>query len=311
MLVSIVINNYNYADFLGTAIESALAQTYAPIEVVVVDDGSQDRSRDVIERFAHRVQPVLKRNGGQASAFNAAVDCSHGEILCFLDADDLFHVDKVEKIVEMYGRLSESSKALLVSHHLRLVDRNGAPIPGRLGGRSRPPFNLYEYAKRYGFTYAPCGPTTGISINRPLARRIFPLPEQGLKVGADDFVRRAASLIGECHSIDEILGAYRVHGGNQWFGTALERSGPPEHIERLQQFLNGLLIANDLDPVISFGDSMYACVPLLDGGKWRALPRQVLHAFARHPDLHTMRFMYLLARDALRRGRSGRRERAA
>src|SRR5687768_9956304 len=85
--VSIVINNFNYGEFLGEAIESALQQTYAPVEVIVVDDGSTDSSRQVISDFSS-VIPVLKSNGGQGSAMNAGFRVSTGAIICFLDSDD-------------------------------------------------------------------------------------------------------------------------------------------------------------------------------------------------------------------------------
>jgi cellulose synthase/poly-beta-1,6-N-acetylglucosamine synthase-like glycosyltransferase len=62
-LVSIIIDNYNYAGFLGAAIDSALHQTYDPIEVIVVDDGSKDRSRAIIAEYESRIVPVLKENG--------------------------------------------------------------------------------------------------------------------------------------------------------------------------------------------------------------------------------------------------------
>ena len=71
-LVSAVINNHNYARFLGQAIESVLGQTYPAklVELVVVDDGSTDGSRRVIESFAGRVKPVYQERGGQAAAIN-------------------------------------------------------------------------------------------------------------------------------------------------------------------------------------------------------------------------------------------------
>ena len=180
----------------------------------------------------------------------------------------------------------------------------------RVGGVSKSPINLYEYARRYKFTYAPCGPTTGMSLNRVLAQGVFPLPQQGLKVGADDFVRRAASLIAECYSIDKVLGGYRVHGDNRWYGTAEERIGPLEHVQHLQGYLNRLLVDNKMDPVISFDDSMYFCVHLVESGRWIALPKRVLRAIVRHPDLHTFKFIYLLAAAMIRRGLRARRPRA-
>ena len=100
--VSVVINNYNYERFVGDAISSALNQTYAPMEVIVVDDGSSDGSRSVIEGFAREIVIVSKSNGGQASAFNAGFAKSSGEIICLLDADDVLLPNKVEKIVDAY-----------------------------------------------------------------------------------------------------------------------------------------------------------------------------------------------------------------
>ena len=81
LLVSIVIDNFNYAEFLGQAIDSALAQRHGDTEVIVVDDGSSDHSRQVIGRYDGRVRAVLKENGGQASALNAGFAASRGACL--------------------------------------------------------------------------------------------------------------------------------------------------------------------------------------------------------------------------------------
>src|SRR5207248_11792671 len=84
-LVSILINNYNYGRFLRDAIDSALRQTYTNTEVIVVDDGSTDDSRQIIAGYGSRIVPVLKENGVQASAFNAGFAASKGQWICFLD----------------------------------------------------------------------------------------------------------------------------------------------------------------------------------------------------------------------------------
>ena len=94
-LVSVLINNFNYCNYLSRAIDSALSQTYAPIEIIIVDDGSTDQSRQVIAGYRSKIVSILKENGGQASAFNAAVAHSKGSILCFLDLDDRFYPTKV------------------------------------------------------------------------------------------------------------------------------------------------------------------------------------------------------------------------
>src|SRR5690242_6951979 len=95
-LVSVVVNNYNYGSFLKDAIDSALAQTHRNTEVIVVDDGSTDDSRAIIAAYGDRVVPVLKENGGQASAFNSGLARSRGEVVLFLDADDMLLPTAVE-----------------------------------------------------------------------------------------------------------------------------------------------------------------------------------------------------------------------
>ena len=84
---SIIINNYNYGQFVGQAIESALEQTH-PAQVIAVDDGSTDDSREIIARFDSRVLPIFKPNGGQGSAMNDGFAMATGDIVLFLDSDD-------------------------------------------------------------------------------------------------------------------------------------------------------------------------------------------------------------------------------
>src|SRR5918997_1546606 len=103
-LVSILINNFNYGRFLAEAIDSALAQTYSPVEVVVVDDGSTDNSREIIASYGDRIRSVLKPNGGQGSTFNAGWAAAKGDVICFLDADDAFTPDKVARVVEVFQK---------------------------------------------------------------------------------------------------------------------------------------------------------------------------------------------------------------
>ena len=82
-LISILINNYNYAEFLREAIDSTLCQSYPRVEIIVVDDGSTDGSRNLISSYGSEVTAVFKKNGGQASAFNAGVAASRGTFFAF------------------------------------------------------------------------------------------------------------------------------------------------------------------------------------------------------------------------------------
>src|SRR5438094_3455630 len=96
-LASVIINNYNYGRFLPEAIDSALNQTYRNTEVIVVDDGSTDNSRQIIARYNDSIEAILKPNGGQISALNAVVHASRGSVIISLDAADTLFPEGVER----------------------------------------------------------------------------------------------------------------------------------------------------------------------------------------------------------------------
>ena len=95
-LVSVVIPSFNYGHFVAEAVESALAQTYSPIEVIVVDDGSTDDTRARLQPFADRIHYVYQNNRGLSAARNTGVGLANGEWIALLDADDLWHPEKTE-----------------------------------------------------------------------------------------------------------------------------------------------------------------------------------------------------------------------
>jgi len=96
-LVSVIIPVYNGERYLAAAITSVLAQTYSPVEVIVVDDGSTDGSADVVRSFGTAVRYETQRHGGSPDAArNHGVELSQGEYLAFLDQDDLWVTNKLE-----------------------------------------------------------------------------------------------------------------------------------------------------------------------------------------------------------------------
>ena len=98
-LISIVIPTYNNAEYLADTINSVLKQTYSNIEIIVVDDGSTDRSPDVLRTFGEKISVIKSENLGAAHARNLGIKASYGEILAFLDSDDLWEPSKIEKQV--------------------------------------------------------------------------------------------------------------------------------------------------------------------------------------------------------------------
>lgn len=94
-LVSVIIPVYNGEDYLAEAIESLLAQVHRPIEIIVVDDGSSDRSADVVRSFPETIRYYYQRNSGSGAARNTGVQKARGSLLAFLDADDLWVKEKL------------------------------------------------------------------------------------------------------------------------------------------------------------------------------------------------------------------------
>jgi glycosyltransferase involved in cell wall biosynthesis len=202
-LVSILIVNYNYGSFVASAIESALSQTYANTEVIVVDDGSTDNSREVIDGYKRRVRSVYKKNGGQPSATNAAFAASRGDILCLLDSDDYYLPNKVSKIVACYRQHEE---ALYVFHALQRIDINGTDVG------IKEPINGSRWldckVKKF---MAP--PSTGLTFRRSAWNMLKPMPEE-LSVLGDNYFKFVIMALARGYYLAEPLGVMRIHGNN-------------------------------------------------------------------------------------------------
>lgn len=217
-LVSVIINNYNYGRFLREAIDSVLKQAYSNVEVIVVDDGSTDESRDIITSYQNRIIPVLKENGGQASAFNAGFLVSRGEIVCFLDSDDVWLPDKVSVVVEAAALDSE---AVVICHRMQDID-----IEGKLTGKSRPESlgkgNIKsKVLNSGGWWQRP--PTSAMGFRRKYLEKVMPIPETSFRISADGFIGDLAPILGNVISVNEVLALYRIHGANHWTTDSAHR----------------------------------------------------------------------------------------
>jgi glycosyltransferase involved in cell wall biosynthesis len=208
-LVSIVVNNFNYARYLHAAIDSALAQTYAPVEVVAVDDGSTDNSRDVISSYGERVSAIFKPNGGQASAFNAGFKASRGSIVMFLDADDLLLPMAVEEIVRAWH--PGVAKAQFVLAH---IDADGRALGGVVpyAPAQMPEGDIRASILDNGGYIGV--PASGNAYARTVLDQILPLPESWWLRAADAAVEIIAPFLGEVVSLRKTLGCYRIHESN-------------------------------------------------------------------------------------------------
>ena len=132
-LVSIIIGNYNYEAYVADAIESALGQTYPNVEVIVVDDGSTDDSRAVISNYGDRITSIFKENGGHGSALNQGFTASRGQVVMFLDSDDVLLPRAVERVMAEW-----KEGDVKLQFRLRLCDTNLSRFLSRCPGKPFP-----------------------------------------------------------------------------------------------------------------------------------------------------------------------------
>lgn len=212
ILVSIIIDNYNYGRFLGDAISSALGQIYPCTETIVVDDGSTDCSREVIRRFSGRVIPVLKQNGGQASAFNAGFAASRGDVVLFLDSDDALLPDTAGRVAAAIRSNPEVAKVMF---RMEVIDALGNPT-----GRVKPPQHLplrggdirrHTRTFPYDLTWMA---TSGNAFSASVLRQILPIPEDRYRHSADWYLAHLSALHGPVLFLQEVGARYRLHGAN-------------------------------------------------------------------------------------------------
>jgi glycosyltransferase involved in cell wall biosynthesis len=260
-LVSIIINNYNYERFIAQAIESALQQTYDMVEVIVVDDGSVDHSREIIMGYNNnnRIKLVQKENGGQASALNAGFAVSRGEVVIFLDADDLLMPSMVKDVVDVF--LSRP-QIIRVQYRMAIIDeyshRTGVEKPEK--NIPVPSGDVHRKALAFPFDM-PWLPTSGNAFSTKALCQIMPIPENTYgSVGADWYLVHLTCLLGPVFFLDSVLACYRVHHANNY-----EQSSPSlnlEHIRRtiqychltcdyLQQFAKQLGLEDQPDEILS------------------------------------------------------------
>jgi glycosyltransferase involved in cell wall biosynthesis len=204
--VSIVVPAYNHARFLEQAVDSVLAQTLPGVELIVLDDGSTDGTREVLAKYGDRFHWETQANMGQAATLNKGWGMASGELLGYLSADDYLHADAAKRAVECLERHRD---AVLAYPDFAQVDENS-----RMLGTIRTPEFSYQDMVLEGV----CAPGPGAFFRRSAyvrtggwnaALRRIPDFEYWLRLG----------LAGRFQRIAEVLAYYRVHAGAQSFSA--------------------------------------------------------------------------------------------
>ncbi|MGH6937114.1 MAG: glycosyltransferase family 2 protein [Methylocella sp.] len=236
MKLSVIINNYNFGRFVGQAIDSALAIDWPDKEIIVVDDGSTDASRDIIKLFGDRVIPIFQANGGQNSACNAGFERSSGDVIIFLDSDDLLFPSVAKAVMATWkGCVAK------VQYSLRIVDTVATPLGGCWPSyrEEQTPERVRLEQRKTGCYLFP--PTSGNAWARAFLEQVFPLPVRvgdvrGPRSGnngdrevpvIDLYLSQLAPFFGDVVTIDhkKPQGAYRQHGNNDYFDNAYFDAG--------------------------------------------------------------------------------------
>jgi len=243
MKISVLINNYNYGRFLAACIDSVLAQDYPDVEIIVVDDGSTDNSRDIIASYGTRILPVLKENGGQASSFNAGFAASSGDILCLLDADDAFLPRKLPLIASLY----RSHSADWVFDHVT-TDENVTTVTQI----STTEIDKRASLRQGGFPSLPV-PTSGLTFHRRILSDILPMPTANDVVLSDNYLKFAAAYLGKGLIVETPLTFQRIHGANRY-----TNSDKAERLRAKIMVATGVSLAHRYEGMKAMGQKLAA-----------------------------------------------------
>lgn len=205
MNVSIIIPNYNHTRFVRQAIESALNQTIRPQEIIIVDDGSTDNSREVVTSYGDKVHYIWQENQGLAGARNTGIKAAESEYVGLLDADDIWLPEYLEKMLALANQHPDGAVFYCTA---QAMDENGQPLPQVFGGPVLPSEAIYGKILRANYLI----PST-ILLRRSTAMEAG-LFDQHLR-SCEDWDLWLRLLPGhKFYGSQERLVRYRVHGAS-------------------------------------------------------------------------------------------------
>lgn len=209
--VSVLIDTFNHERFIEEAVQSVLGQDFpaSEREILVVDDGSTDKTPAILRTFEPQIRVLRKMNGGQASAFNLGIPECKGEIVAFLDADDWWAPGKLTATTNAFVTSPEVG---LVGHGIVEVFANGAEIRQVLRHGPRFRVNSTKGAHLFRLRKAFFG-TSRMALRASILRTIGKVSE-AFWVQADEYLFTLGAVFSEALVLPEALTYYRIHGAN-------------------------------------------------------------------------------------------------
>jgi hypothetical protein len=226
MKLSVIIANHNYRDFVGPAIESALAVDWADKEVIVVDDASTDDSRIIIEGFHGRVAAYFRPKSTQFGAQTFGFGQSTGDIIIFLDSDDLLEPEVMQEVVQVWR--PGISK---VQYRMNLIDaagnQLGTAIP-QFPPKDDPEKLRRNYLRTMAYTTPP---GTGNAYARDFVARAYAIPLPSTIRWSDSLLGPLAPILGDVLTIRKPLARYRYHAATDGASKSLASAKLPARLQ--------------------------------------------------------------------------------
>ncbi|WP_172188308.1 glycosyltransferase [Microcoleus asticus] len=203
--VSVIIPTYNCERYIVRAVESAIDQTYPGWEIIVVDDGSTDNTRQILEPYCDVIQYVYQENQGSAIARNRGCELAKGEFLAFLDSADFFLAEKLEKQI---ARFDADPRLDLVQTGWLIVDKKDESIYGVMPWEEAPKLDLETLVLNKSVR------PSAMMLRREWWERLGGFEPRFAPLEDLDFVLRLALKGGKSVWLEEILTCYRQHDSN-------------------------------------------------------------------------------------------------
>jgi hypothetical protein len=238
--LSILIDTYNHERLIEAAINSVLEQDFpaSEREVIVMDDGSTDRTAEIVRRYEPQVRLVTKKNGGQASAFNAGIPECRGEVIVFLDGDDWWAAGKLRRMAEVFR---EDPALGMIGHAFIESFDDGTRKEISPSERVRLQMNNVSAATLFRLSRCYFG-TSRLALRAEVARKILPVPE-AMVFEADEYLFTMAAALGPFVLLPDALTHYRVHGGNLFLGAGASEAGERRKARVIAELARALRVA--------------------------------------------------------------------
>lgn len=218
-MLSIVIPSYNHEKYIGKAIESVLNQTYSNWELIIVDDGSSDKSLSIIHQYNDsRIQVIEQENQGAHNAINRGLSVSKGDYLAILNSDDVYDKKRFEIMIH---KMEAQKELQFLCSYLEIIDTNGKSLGIKKGWENMPSWTIphtelsLQAADNFNSNILVnnfVSTTSNFLFTKNLYKQIGGM--RNLRYAHDwDFALRAAEVV-QCEIINKPLIKYRVHETN-------------------------------------------------------------------------------------------------